>query len=341
MKASLVAGPTDQHADEPARMSRVQFWSVLGLAFTLFLFQAGPVWRHPWDMELLNRAIFWSYVLIPLLVIGCLAWSKRLTLRVFFVDTLVLVLIKYSCTFAFALVLWEVTPFPPHVHTASLPRGTSALVAEPAPAPTLIDPARTGSVVGSVEDAAGRPVAGALVWIAGGLESYVFAPPSTPVAMVNADVGRTPPLTVVQVNQQILARSADGKLHTMIAVKDGRTLFNTPLLPSGESSRISFREAEGVVTVHCNVHPASAEAEGEILVLGHPFFVRTDEHGRFAFHGVPAGRVQLATNVDGRFGPEQAVEVAPGGDVKITLSLGAASGALNGSKSAMSSRSAL
>lgn len=305
-------------------MSRAQFWSVLGLALALFLFEAGPVWRHPWDMELLNRAIFWSYVAIPLLVIGCLAWSKRLSLRVFFVDTLVLTLIKYSCTFAFALVLWEVTPYPTQAHATSLPRGTSPLVAEPTPAPTPIDPAKTGAVEGAVTDAAGHPLAGTLVWIAGGLESYVFAPPSTPVSIANADSERTRPLTVVQLHQQILARSVDGKLHTMVAVKDGKTLFNTPLLPSGESSRASFRGPEGIVTVHCNVHPASAEAEARILVLGHPFFVRTDESGRFAFHGVPAGRVQLATYVDGRYGPEQVVDVAAGGDAKITLTVGAA-----------------
>ena len=184
-----------------------------------------------------------------------------------------------------------------------------------------------------MNDAAGRPIAGALVWIAGGLETYVFAPPSTPVAIANADAARIPSLTVVQVNQQILAHSADGKLHTMVAVKDGRTLFNAPLLPSGESSRVSFREAEGVVTAHCNVHPASSEAE--ILVLGHPFFARTDENGRFAFHGVPAGRVQLATYVDGRFGPEKAAEIAPGGDLEITLALGAASGAVDAQRAGL------
>jgi hypothetical protein len=322
MKASLVAGPKAQHVEDPARMSRAQFWSVLGLALALFLFEAGPIWRHPWDMELLNRAIFWSYVLIPLLVIGCLAWSKRLSPAVFFVDTLVLVLVKYTCTFVFALVLWEVTPLPPRVHAASSPRAASPLEAEPAPAPTPIDPATTGTVEGAVIDA-GRPRAGALVWIAGGLEAYVFAPPPAPVALATTDVGMSPPLVVVQVNQPILARSANGTLHTMVAVKDGRTLFNTPLLASGEPRRLSFREAEGVVKTHCNVHPGASEAEGTILVLGHPFFTRTDDHGRFTLRGVPAGRVQLATYVDGRVGPEQVVDIAPGKGLKVTLALDA------------------
>lgn len=129
---------------------------------------------------------------------------------------------------------------------------------------------------------------------------------------------------MVQANQPILARSADGKLHTLVAVKDGRTLFNTPLLPSGEPSHVSFGEAKGLVTLHCNVHRGTSEAEEQILVLGHPFFATTGEDGSFALRGVPAGRVKLAAHVVGRTGPEHAVDVAPGGGPSVTLILGAA-----------------
>src|SRR4051812_28068594 len=167
MKPSSTAAITEPSPEAPARMSRLQFWSVLAIAFALFLFEAGPIWRHPWDMDLLNRAIFWSYVAIPFLVIGCLAWSRHLSSRAFIVDTLVLVLIKYSCTFAFALVLWEVTPSPPHVHDATLPHAAQRPTVESPPAVTPIDPAKTGTVSGTVKGATGRPIAGALVWIAG------------------------------------------------------------------------------------------------------------------------------------------------------------------------------
>jgi hypothetical protein len=328
MKASLMEGAAPQPTEESARMSRPQFWGVLAIALTLFLFEAGPIWRHPWDMELLNRAIFWSYVAIPLLVIGCLAWSRRLTPRVFIVDTLVLVLVKYTCTFAFALVLWELTPFPSKAHQAELPHGARSTAVELAPAATRIDPAKTGAVSGLVTDAAGRPLEGALVWIAGGLEDYVFAAPSTPVTLARADVAAPSPLTVVQVNQPILARSEDGRLHTLIAVRDGKTLFNTPLLASGEPSHASFREAEGLVTLRCNVHQGGSEAEAQILVVGHPFFTRTDASGRFALHGVPAARVQLAATLDGRPGAERAVDITPQGNAELTLAFDAPQGAL-------------
>lgn len=319
MKASPTAGSIHPDAEAPARMSRAQFWSVLAFAFTLFLFQAGPIWRHPWNMELLNRAIFWSYVAIPLLVIACLAWSRHLSPRAFIVDTLVLVLVKYTCTFAFALVLWEMTPFPPSVHAAARSTGTPTTAVEPTPAVTPLDPARTGSVTGKVIDAAGHPIPGALVWIDGGLEDFVFAPPSVPVAIDRADIDVVPPLAVVQVNQPVLARSTDGKLHTLVAVRDGKTLFNAPLLASGEPRHLSFREAEGLVTLHCNVHPGTSEAEAQILVLGHPFFTKTHEDGRFELRGVPTGRVRLVADVGSRPGPEQTVDIRAGEDMNVTL----------------------
>ncbi|MEP7120906.1 MAG: carboxypeptidase-like regulatory domain-containing protein [Byssovorax sp.] len=321
MKPLSTAGSPLPDADPPARMSRAQLGLALAVAFTLFLLEAGPVWRHPWDMELLNRAIFWSYVAIPLLVIGTLAWSKRLSVRAFVIDALTLTLLKYACTFAFSLVLWEITPFPAPVHQAASPQGARTLAVESAPAATPIDPAKTGTLTGTATDAAGHPIAGALVWISGGLEDYVFAVPSAPVRIARAGSTEIPPVAVVQVNQPILARSADGKLHTLVAVKDGRTLFNTPLLPSGEPSHVGFREAEGLVTLHCNVHPGAAEAEGQILVLGHPFFTRTDEQGRFELHGVPAGRMKIATAGSGRPAAEQAVELEPGGATTVTLTL--------------------
>jgi hypothetical protein len=335
MKPSLTAGTRTPDADLPARMSRAQLAGALAVALALFVFEAGPVWRHPWDMELLNRAIFWSYLAIPVLVIGCLAWSKRLSVRAFIVDLLVLTLLKYTCTFAFALVLWELTPFPAAHHEAALPHGTRAAAVEPAPAATLIDPAKTGAATGTVKDSDGRPIAGALVWIAGGLEDYVFTAPSATVTIARSAGAAIPPLTVVQVNQPILARSADGKLHALVAVKDGKTFFNTPLLPSGEPGHVSFREAEGLVTLRCNVHQGASEAEGQILVLGHPFFTRTDEEGRFALHGVPAGRVTLATFRGGRPGPEQAVVVVAGGETNVTLALGASAAPAEAARAAI------
>lgn len=36
--------------------------AVLGAALSVFLFAAGPVWRHRWEPD---AAILWSYAVIP------------------------------------------------------------------------------------------------------------------------------------------------------------------------------------------------------------------------------------------------------------------------------------
>lgn len=311
---------TKRDSEDLPRISRAQFWTVWGLAVVLFLFWTGPVWRHPWDIGLVNQAIFWSYLPIPMLVAACLLWSKRLTMRAFFLDTLELTLLKYSFTFALALVLWEAIPAPAMAQAAQPPpSGHHVADVEPAIVPTPIDPAMTGIIEGSVIDGAGLPVAGATVFVAAGLEAYVFAPPSEPVTLLNTGAGITPDLVVAQVGQTLLARSADGRLHTLVATKEGATLFNMPLLSSGEPSRARIREAAGLVTTRCNVHGRSDEHEGHLLVLDHPFFATSDAEGHIRLAGVPAGNLRVSAWREGQQSREAPVDIAPRGTSAIRL----------------------
>ena len=98
---------------------------------------------------------------------------------------------------------------------------------------------------------------------------------------------------------------------------------------------MSFREAEGLVTLRCKVHPGSSEAEARILVIGHPFFTTTHDDGRFELRGVPAERVRLATELGGRPGPTQAVNVVAGRETKVILDPGAATALAPDSRSAL------
>ena len=71
------------------------------------------------------------------------------------------------------------------------------------------------------------------------------------------------------------------------------------------------------------MHQDHSEAEGQILVVGSPFFARTYESGRFAFRGVTAGRVKLATAFGGQVGPARTVDLVAGKEMTVTLALGA------------------
>lgn len=307
------------------RLTRLQFWGFLAVAVGIFLFASGPVWRHPWDIGALNRAIFYSYAPIPLLVLGGLAWKKRLGLRAFALDLLVLTLLKYTITFGIALVLWSVQGNPPVAQTI-VPAPRAAASAAPTPlvldAPTPVPEEKAGVVRGVVVDREGKPVAGALAYLAAGLTGWVFAPPTAEVMLENHGGGLTPTVAIAQLHAPLYARSTSGQLHTFVATQGGTTLVNVPLLSSGLRTPIAFTEAHGLIEVRCSVHQhLGTEQASTLLVLTHPFSAITGEDGRFVFRGVPAGTLSLAAWDRGRGTASLEIHLDPRGATESTLAL--------------------
>jgi hypothetical protein len=338
MEAAMHAPRSEPSAPALPRLTRFQLWSIFAIAVTIFLFGTGPVWRHPWSMAAFNMAVLYSYLPIPLMVAAGLAFHRRLGVRALFLDTLELVLLKYSVTFAIALALWAAVPTPPPAPpavTAGLSTGQADDSADPAPSPTPIAPERTGALAGVVLDGAGLPQAGhdgghphtpgALVFVEAGLEAYVFPVPAAPVVLENDGSGITPKLAAAQLHQPILARSTDGHLHTLVGEKDGAALFNVPLLGSGAPSRVRVVEAHGVAEVRCSAHQhTGAEERAHLAVFAHPFFAITGADGRFSFSGVPAGALRLAAWARGRGRVAREVTLQAGGSVEVRLPLGEA-----------------
>ncbi len=317
----------DSAEETPAlRLTPLQLWGFLGIAVAIFLFASGPVWEHPWDIGALNRAIFYSYAPLPVLVVIGLAYKRRLGFRAFAVDLLVLTLLKYSITFGIALVLWSMQGAPPPAAPAVATSPRKALSAAPpsppAPPPTPIPEEKAGVVRGVVLDSDGKPVKGALAYIAAGLEAWVFAPPQQEVALANHGAGIEPAVAIAQLRQPIAARSTDGHLHTFIATQGGTTLLNLPLLSSGVPTPIAFTEAHGVTELRCSVHQhLGTEATSTLLVLTHPFATITGEDGLFSWSGVPAGALRLAAWDRARGAASLAIELTPRGAVESTLRL--------------------
>lgn len=316
-------------AAEPSplpRLTRLQFWSFLAFGLTIFLFSTGPIWRDPWRMENILFAAVYSYLPIPFLVAFGLAYKKRLGFRAFFLDTIELTLLKYSATFAISLVLWGLVPARAPAAAASAPiAGAAPGTAEPAPAPTPIAPEQTGSIEGTVVDAAGTPRPDALAYVEAGLEAYVFAAPDTPLLLENDGKGITPRLAVAQLRQPVLARATDGHLHTLIADKDGAVLANVPLLSSGVPTRVRLTEAHGVALLRCIVHQRSgAEAPAHLAVFAHPFFAITGPDGKFSFRGVPAGVLRVSVWDEERGTTSREVRVEARGTATVALGVSAA-----------------
>ena len=269
------------------------FWLCVAVAVGVFLIVDNPITGDPFAID---ASIIWSYLVIPPLVFFALRREHKLSRVAFVAENVRMVAVKFGITYALATAMWiaagdppDAVPTPPAAHAvAAVDAGNAPVV------PTPIDPATTVTVAGRVTDDAGQPVAGASVWIAGGLDAYVFAPPTTAVHIDNAGEGAGPAPILVQRGQPIEMRSLDGQLHNAIATtRDGERLFNVPLLPDGEGRRVHFDRAVGRVQLTCAVHEPQGEAATEILVLGHPFFTVTGDDGAFRFAGVPTANVQL------------------------------------------------
>ncbi len=291
--------------EAPKGLPRPTFFFILALVVTLFLLVRGPMWRHPWDAGALDSAIFWSYLPIPFLVTAGLFLAKRFSFRFLFLESMVIVLTKYAITFSLALVFWAVSGPPPPPPKAPPPVKTAVAEAPPPP-PTKIAPDQRGNVRGVVKDAAGHPIAGAFVYVASGLESFVFEPPADPVRVENdgksvrassaADAAFKLPagLVVARAGQTIQGRSLDGHLHTLVASGDNAgTTFNIPMMSSGVWSSVVVREPAKVSRLRCTVHP-DGEAPGHLVVLDHPYYAATADDGTFHIDGIPAAKVSLA-----------------------------------------------
>jgi hypothetical protein len=291
----------------------------MGIALLMFAFVTGPVWAHPWNMNVLDVAIYVSYIPIPLMVIACLAWRRALTFRGAFLDILEMTLYKYAITFTFALCLWAGANEPALARAFPLvPRAPTSQ--EALPAPSIIAPESTGAVEGVAVDESGRPIAEALIFIESGLEAYSFAPPTEPIYLENNGSGVTPRLAVAQSGQPILARSTDGHLHTFVAGSGGSALLNVPLLSGGSWTPVGIRGAGFVATLTCSVHAQAAnEAPAHLGVFAHPFFAITGADGRFKLASVPEGSLRVGGFHRERGTIRREVRVTPGVSANVSM----------------------
>jgi hypothetical protein len=198
--------------------------AVLGAALAVFLFAAGPVWRHRWEPD---AAILWSYAVIPAGVLA--AFLRRGTPRLVpvLVESLLLSIVKFGIT-AFVLVtLWSFGTPPPAVRPGRLLE--DLLRSKSTEIPSSEREAAAGG------EAARLAAAQAVTVGDGGFSSKVISlTPGTDVAL----------------------RATDGRLHAIeVLSADGRILRNVPVLGSGAPRLLSFEEISGGVSLRCAIHP--------------------------------------------------------------------------------------
>ncbi len=198
--------------------------AVLGAALAVFLFAAGPVWRHRWEPD---AAILWSYAVIPPGVFA--AFLRRGTPRLVpvLVESLLLAIVKFGIT-AFVLVtLWSFGTPPPAARPGRL----------------LEDLLRSKS---ARDSSSGSEDAGA-----GGARRAAAA-----LAISVGDGGFSSKVISLAPGGDVAFRATDGRLHTLeLLSADGSIGANVPLLASGAPRLMSFEEISRFSSLRCAVHP--------------------------------------------------------------------------------------
>lgn len=143
--------------------------------------------------------------------------------------------------------------------------------------------ALAGAVTLTVRDAAGAPVAGAVVFLEGGARQP--APPGTAAVIDQRDKAFVPQVTVVQAGTEIAFPNSDAVSHHVYSFARPNA-FELPLYKGGARPRLKFDHA-GVVTLGCNIHDAMV---GYVVVVETPHFATADDAGRVVLPGVAPGR---------------------------------------------------
>lgn len=132
-----------------------------------------------------------------------------------------------------------------------------------------------------VVDAAGNPLAKAVVWFAGDENSPL--PPADAAIVDQIDKQFVPEVTVIRTGTEVQFPNRDSVSHHVYSFAQPNS-FELPLYKGEARPTIRFDYA-GIVTLGCNIHDAML---GYIVVVDTPHYGITDENG-YAYFDVPPG----------------------------------------------------
>ena len=138
----------------------------------------------------------------------------------------------------------------------------------------------------TVEDALGRPLASAVVYLAS--PSLLPAAPPAPVVIDQKNRQFAPRISVVQTGTSVSFPNSDQVRHSVYSFSRPK-VFTLKLYAGKPASPVIF-DKPGPVVLGCNIHD---EMAAWLLVVDTPVFGTTDAAGQYVFHGLKAGDYQL------------------------------------------------
>src|ERR1700757_5249860 len=139
-------------------------------------------------------------------------------------------------------------------------------------------------------------------------------PASLPTKEVEQkDLTFIPPPLPIEAGTKVQFPNLDDQYHNIFSYSPAKRFDLGRYRPEERPIPSVVFDVAGLVTLRCDIHE---HMRGLILVLNTPYFVITDESGRFRLRGLPAGHYALKAWIDSKTTREQPVELKSGATLR-------------------------
>jgi Plastocyanin len=146
------------------------------------------------------------------------------------------------------------------------------------------------------------------------LDGSFPTPTSHPIKQVaQKNLAFLPPLLPVQIGTTVEFPNLDDTYHNIFSYSPAKRFDLGRYRPEERPIPSVVFDVAGLVTLRCDIHE---HMRGLILVLNTPYFVITDESGRFRLSGLPAGHYTLKAWIDSKTTREHPVELKSGATLR-------------------------
>jgi len=159
-------------------------------------------------------------------------------------------------------------------------------------------------------------LANAVVWIKGGLEHWVFAPPSEPVVMDQKGCVYHPHVAAAMVGQAVDFVNSDPEAHNVHARPQVVTAFNFLMSRQGSKRTLTFDKSEIAIPVGCDIHPWMS---AYLAIVPNPYVAVTPASGAVTLTNVPPGDYVVGVWQEKLGAKEQQVTLEPRGVVNVQI----------------------
>jgi plastocyanin len=138
------------------------------------------------------------------------------------------------------------------------------------------------------------------------------SPPTKQIAQ--KDLAFLPSLLPVQVGTRVEFPNFDDTYHNIFSYSPVKRFDLGRYRPEERPIPSEVFNAPGLVVLRCDIHE---HMRGLLLVLDTPYFITTDEEGRFRLSGLPSGHYTLKAWIDSKTTREKPVDLKKGATLHV------------------------